>query len=79
MRFTLRVIPEPEPETRSVIVFTGEGTVAMRGGDTGFVHLCGGCGAPLIVDVRPGGVVNMVFKCNGCGAFNESSGIPGQN
>lgn len=79
MRFKMRVIPEPEPDTRSVLVYTGEGTVVMRGENTGFVYSCGGCDVPLIVDVRPGQIVNLVFKCSACGAFNESSGIPGQN
>lgn len=79
MRFKLRVIPEPESDTRSVLVYEGEGTVVMRGEETGFVHACGGCDAPLIVDVRPGQIVNLVFRCSACGAYNESSGIPGQN
>lgn len=70
-RIRLAVIPEPEPNTRSVLIYTGEGTVVMRG--PGNVTMeCGNCGAPIIVGVKTSQLQNLVFKCPNCGAFNET-------
>ena len=67
----LMVIPEPEPNTRSVLVYTGPGTVVMSG-EGNVTMECGNCGAPLIVGVPVGNLQNLVFRCNKCGAFNET-------
>jgi hypothetical protein len=67
----LMVIPEPEANTRSVLNYVGEGTVAMRGPGN-VVMECGNCGVPLIVGVPVSAVQNMVFRCQSCGAFNET-------
>jgi hypothetical protein len=70
-RIRLRVIPEPEPNSRSIIRYTGEGTVAMRGsGD--IVMECGNCGSPLIDGVPMKTLINIVFICSNCGAYNET-------
>lgn len=70
-RVRLAVIPEPESDTRSVIVYTGEGTVAMRG--QGKVVLeCGNCGKPIVDGLAMTQVRNLVFRCNNCGAYNET-------
>lgn len=67
----LNVIPEPEPNTRSVLIYTGEGTVVMRG--PGKVTMeCGNCGVPLIVGVNVAQIRGVVFRCPSCGQFNES-------
>ncbi len=67
----MAVIPEPESGTRAVIVYTGEGTVVMRG--DGNVDLdCGNCGKTIVLGVRVVQIRNLVFKCNACGAFNET-------
>jgi predicted RNA-binding Zn-ribbon protein involved in translation (DUF1610 family) len=67
----LAVIDEPEPGTRAVINFVGEGTVVMRGAGN-VVMECGACGVPLIVGVKTAQIQNVVFKCPNCGAYNET-------
>ncbi len=67
----LMVIPEPEPNTRSVIVYTGEGTVVMKGPGNAIME-CGNCGVPLIEGVPVANIRNIVFRCPSCGAFNET-------
>ncbi len=71
-KIPLRLIPEPEKDTRTVIVFTGKGTVVMRGEATGRDYVCGNCGATILAGIGRGQVKNIVFKCNACGAFNET-------
>lgn len=67
----MAVIPKPEPNTRTVINYTGEGTVAMRG--SGQVVLeCGNCGEPIVDGLAMTQVRNLVFKCNNCGEYNET-------
>jgi hypothetical protein len=68
----LRVIPEPEPNTRSVIVFTGEGTVVMRGPKPNIVMECGNCAASLVEGVPVANLQSLVLRCPNCGAFNET-------
>ena len=70
-RIKLMVIPEPEPGTRSVIVYTGEGTVVMTGPGN-VVMECGNCGAPLLKGVKVSTIQNLVFRCPSCGQFNET-------
>jgi len=67
----MMVIPEPKPNTRSVLVYMGEGTIAMRG-DGNVVMECGNCGAPLVDGVPTGNIQNIVLKCPQCEAFNET-------
>lgn len=69
-RIHLRAIPEPEPNTRSVIVYQGPGTVAIKGeGTTTFV--CAACESPLAENVEELQLRNLVLVRNGCGAYNE--------
>jgi hypothetical protein len=64
-------IPEPEPNTRSVLVYTGEGTVIIKG--TGNVTmLCGRCQSPLAEGVEMYGLQNLVLRCKNCGAYNDT-------
>ncbi len=70
-RVSLAVIPEPEPDTRSVLVYTGEGTVVMRG-DGNLTIECGNCKAPLVVGLNTSQLQNLVLKCPQCGEFNET-------
>lgn len=67
----MAVIPEPEPNTRAVIVYTGEGTVAMSGGGSVILE-CGNCGEPIVDGVAMTRIRNLVFKCNNCGEYNET-------
>lgn len=70
----LNVIPEPAPDTRSVLRMQGEGTVVIRVEDAERpVHTCGACDAPLIVGLGLLHIQNVVLRCNGCGAFNETT------
>lgn len=67
----LNVIKKPAEGSRSVMVYEGEGTVAMRGVGS-VTYACGGCRAPILEGLDPGQVQNLVFRCNGCGAYNET-------
>jgi hypothetical protein len=74
-RIRLKVIPEPEPKTRAILNYTGEGTIVIMAYHSEISFDCGKCGAPLIVGMLPEQVVNIVIKCNGCGSFNDTGGI----
>jgi len=65
------VIPEPEANTRSVIVYEGEGTVVMKGPGNAVME-CGNCGVPLVEGVPVGNIQSIVFKCPSCGEYNET-------
>jgi len=65
------VIPQPAPNTRSVLLYTGPGTVAMRG-QGNVTMICGNCGKPLLENIKTSQVRNLVFRCNNCGMFNET-------
>jgi len=70
-KIRMHVIPEPEPDTRSVLVYTGEGTVVMRG--SGNVTMeCGNCGVPLLVGVKVAQFRDLVFRCPNCDQYNET-------
>jgi hypothetical protein len=69
----LVVIPQPEPGTRTVINYQGEGTVIFRS-PTGPATelLCGKCSAPLVVGMAVDQVRRIVLRCKRCGSFNEA-------
>jgi hypothetical protein len=72
----LVVIPEPKPGTRSVLNYTGKGTLVMRGDTSpGTTMVCGKCEAPLIEGVGMDQIVDIVFHCNRCGAYNQTLAI----
>ena len=69
----LRVIPEPDPNTRVIFRHDGPDSVAVKGTDRFAPDICcGGCGAPLIRGMSELSFVNVVFRCYACGAFNEA-------
>ena len=70
----LKMIPEPEPDTRAVMIMIDpDQTVVMRGDAAPNVVMdCGQCGTRLTEGIGSMQVQNMVFKYNGCGAFNET-------
>ena len=70
--FTLRVIEKPEEGTRTVLLYDGPGTIIIKGEHPGVSYDCGNCESPLIVDIEPGQVRNLVLRCRACGAYNES-------
>jgi predicted RNA-binding Zn-ribbon protein involved in translation (DUF1610 family) len=67
----MRVIPEPEEGTRTVLKYVGEGTVIMSGPGNVIME-CGNCGVPLIEGLSVAQIQNLVFPCPSCGAFNET-------
>lgn len=69
----LAVIEEPVPNTRSVFLYEGTGTVAFQGeASPGLTMVCGKCGAPLVQGVGMDQIRNIVIKCNRCQAYNET-------
>lgn len=67
----LNVIPEPDPYTREVFLFEGEGTIVFTGYEVGLAMLCGRCKSQLIVGIPRENIQNIVIRCRGCGAYNE--------
>ena len=67
----MMVIPPPPNNTRSVIVYTGPGTVAMRGSGN-VTMVCGNCGSPLLENVKTSQFRNLVVLCKNCSSFNET-------
>lgn len=73
----LKVIPEPDPDSRAVFDYRGEGTIIFRGFDTGLAFCCGKCHSHLAVGIQRGSIKNIVLKCKNCGVYNEV-GFEGQ-
>lgn len=71
-RVPLRVIPEPDPDTRTVFERTGDGTILFQGFDTNIALVCGKCGAPLAAGLQPSKIKNIVLRCKQCMAYNET-------
>ncbi|WP_419206668.1 SEC-C metal-binding domain-containing protein [Photobacterium leiognathi] len=70
-KIKLKIIPEPDPNTRSVFIYNGEGTTVFRGYETGIEMNCGHCSSPLISGLNSNSVSNIVIRCKACGKFNE--------
>lgn len=68
----LPTIPEPDPGTRAVFEYIGDGTIIFSGIDEHDSLDCGGCGSPLAVGVSRSQFNGPVLKCKGCGAFNAT-------
>jgi hypothetical protein len=68
----LKVIPEPDPNTRTIFVYDGDGTVVMSGFASGLSMNCGKCDSPLVRGLNRGQITDVVLRCKGCGAFNET-------
>ncbi|HEY7449453.1 MAG TPA: hypothetical protein VH702_14960 [Vicinamibacterales bacterium] len=67
----LKVIPEPEPETRVIFRHAGPNPL-VSGADKSAPNICcGGCGSPLVTGIAKLVFTNIVFLCQVCGAFNE--------
>ncbi|MEX6062092.1 SEC-C metal-binding domain-containing protein [Providencia hangzhouensis] len=69
---TLKVIPEPDPETRSIFEYTGEGTVLFQGGANDIALVCGFCQSHLVEGVPRENIQNIVIICKKCGSYNET-------
>ncbi len=68
----LKVIPEPDPDTRAVFIYEGEGTVAFNGNEIGLAMACGDCQSHLVVGISENKIQNIVIRCKKCGAYNET-------
>lgn len=64
----MKLIPEPSPGTRTVLVKTTAGPFMK--GDGPRSYRCGTCNATLLRNVGHDQIQHIVFKCL-CGAFNE--------
>jgi hypothetical protein len=73
-RILLRVIPEPDPETRSVFekLPGALDPVFFRGNQTPDAYICGSCHTPLIVGLPLAQFQNLVLRCSQCGKHNET-------
>lgn len=70
----LRVIPEPDPETRSVFekLPGAPDSVFFTGSQTMDAHVCGSCHAPLIMGLTLLQFHKLVLRCSQCGKYNET-------
>lgn len=69
----LRIVPEPDPGTRTVLIKQGQDSLFFVGRDTPNSYDCGGCSAPLAVGMSATQIQGIIFKCAKCGCFNESA------
>ena len=73
-RSRLRVIPEPDPDTRSIFTkLTGApDSVFFASSQTAEAFVCGGCYTPLILGLPITQFQNLVLCCSKCGKYNET-------
>src|SRR5438552_18090302 len=73
-RTRLRVIPEPDPETRAVFqkLAGAPDSVFFTGIQITEAYVCGGCYTPLIVGIPLTQFQNLVLCCAQCGKYNET-------
>jgi predicted nucleic acid-binding protein len=66
----LKVIPEPEPNTRAVLVPAPRMSPVIKG--TGDIDLlCGKCKETLVEGIVEGQIQNIVICCPKCKSYNE--------
>jgi len=68
----LKLIPEPDPNTRAVFIYSGEGTIVFTGYEVGLALACGGCKSHLVVGIPRENMKNIVIRCKNCGFYNET-------
>ena len=68
-KYHMKVIPEPEEGSRSVLFSDSLEPIIEGAGPR--TYQCGTCGETLIKRIRVMQVVHIVFKCAECGSFNE--------
>ena len=66
--YILKVIPEPEEGTASVLVQKNK--VPTFKGDGEDNYLCGKCKFTICEKIKHGQFVNIVFKCPNCESYN---------
>lgn len=67
----LKIIPEPDPDTRTLFIYEGEGTVCFSGYEIGLALICGNCKSQLVVGIPKANIENIVIRCKKCGKYNE--------
>ena len=74
-RIPLRVLPAPDPETRSVFTMLpgASDSVFFVGNETNDAYVCGKCGTPLILGIPLTSFQNLVLRCSQCGEHNETA------
>ena len=72
-RFPLTPIPEPSPNTRTVLLDPAKGTVFFTGPDLRDPYwCCGKCEETLAVHGSRIKLGDCVLKCSACGTFNDT-------
>ena len=73
-RIRLRVIPEPDPETRAVFQKLAGATDSLlfTGSESTDAYVCGSCYTPLVVGTPLTQLQNLVLRCSQCGRYNEA-------
>jgi len=74
-RIRLRVITEPDPDTRSVFekLPGAPDSLFFTGTQTADAYVCGGCLTPLIIGLPLAQFQNLVLRCVHCGKYNETA------
>jgi len=68
----LRVIPEPDPNTKTVVEYNGPGTTLIQGYETHIALVCGKCQAILAAGIEKSQIQDAVLRCKACGSFNDT-------
>jgi hypothetical protein len=73
-RMSLKVIPEPDHNTRAVFMLNndGDGTIIFAGYDVGLALTCGSCASELVVGMKRESITGIVIQCKKCGSFNDT-------
>lgn len=71
-KFSLDVIPEPEKNTRAILVINQKTPIFKGNGNDDYC--CGSCGFVLCESVFRTQIKNLVLKCPECMAYNEIRG-----
>ncbi|MGE0104966.1 MAG: SEC-C metal-binding domain-containing protein [Blastocatellales bacterium] len=72
-KIMLKVIPEPDPNTRTVFEKIGEGSILFQGFETNIALVCGACNAVLAAGMASDKVRHIILRCNLCGSFNDTA------
>ncbi len=83
-RIKLAVIPEPAPDTRTVLapdpeVFPKTAPVLQGDSNPNLRMVCGACGRTLVQGLKVGQFENIVFKCPDCGHSTRQSKADSQH
>lgn len=66
-----KVIPEPKPKTKTVLVPTRKEAMPVFIGSGKTNYTCGNCKSILVRNIFHGQLSHLVIKCAKCGTHNE--------